>query len=116
MTARGGDTFWASVTWARAGVDTGVMVPGTFDLSRGTYADCLACVIFCELNASDRCSHRYLARAGTMTVTEATRGATGTFAASLRDVVFREWDLDSDQPIARGKCVTVESAELTGRF
>ncbi|MBL8913031.1 MAG: hypothetical protein JNM17_20215 [Archangium sp.] len=118
MTGSGvGDTMWAAVTWARAGIDTGVMVPGTFDLSVATYGDCVACVIFCELNANDRCSHRYLARAGTMTVTEATRGPRGTFAATLRDVVFREWDLDGNSPIAGGKqCVTVESAELRGRF
>ena len=112
------DTMWASVTWARAGVETGATVPGSFDLAReGTFTHCTHCVIFCELDtAIDRCRRRYLAREGTGTVTEASRGVTGTFKASLRDLVFRQWDLLSDTAVPHGACITVASAVFNGRF
>jgi hypothetical protein len=112
------DVLWIAATWAHSGVETGLTLPDSFDLADGgTNATCDVCVIFCELDVrSGLCDARYLARSGIGTITEATRSPHGAMSSTLENVVFEEWDLDSDSPITPGECITLGSAELSASF
>ena len=48
----------------------------------------------------------------TAVVGTATQGTPGSTYTTFRNVMFREWDFDFDQPIADGGCVVVQAATI----
>jgi hypothetical protein len=82
------------------------------------YQDCDLCFIV-ETNCNAmgaQCSKAFLAQGGTLTVTAATKSPdAGTYAFSLTNVTYEEWDFNNDVP-ADGGCLTLPSLSFTGTW
>lgn len=105
------DILMLDVSWS-----SGATVPGSRNLAtEGTLSTCGYCVQFgrnCTTGATGTCSSWYLARAGTMTVSQATRGSPGTFSASVSNLVLYPWNPNTDTALSGG-CLSLSSASLT---
>ena len=86
----------------------------TFD-STVTYNSTNACEV-CGLIAactSTGCADKFLAQAGTMTVTRADRNASaGRMIATGTNLKLVEWDFNADQPVASGQCYLLATASF----
>ncbi|MCC6337100.1 MAG: hypothetical protein IT380_24290 [Myxococcales bacterium] len=113
------DIVGVEVIWAISGTPTNVMVPSSVNLATGgTYRSCLYCTTLstgCS-NSTMTCAQRFLGRAGTMVVSQASRTMTGSISATLTDVRFEEWNLSSDTPVTGGQCYLVQSATVNATF
>ncbi|PZR15356.1 MAG: hypothetical protein DI536_07835 [Archangium gephyra] len=87
---------------------------GSINLANvGTYASCPYCVVLGRTCSDGSCSGGvYLGRAGTLNVTSAARAVGATFAASISNVRFEEWNLNADAPVSGGRCFIVPSAAV----
>ena len=112
------DVIGFEVIWAINGVAQNPPVPGSLNLATaGTYATCKYCAtLFQGCSSAGGCTKAYLGRTGTMNVTQASRAAMGTFAATLTNVRFEEWDLQGDAPVTGGACVIVQAASINTTF
>jgi hypothetical protein len=111
------DVIGFEVIWAINGVAQNPPVPGSTNLATGgTYATCKYCATLLQGCTSTGCTKSYLGRAGTMNVTQASRATTGSFAATLTNVRFEEWNLQNDTAVAGGACIIVQAASINTTF
>lgn len=109
------DNLSIEAIWSIGDAGTGLYVPDTYDLStQGSYFACKACVTVCEgcQPGATNCSACYLARSGSVTILQATRGPSGFFEASVSNVRAESWNLRTDQPVAGGGCLLIPSASI----
>ena len=94
-----------------------VTVPGTRNLANeGTYTQCGFCAVYAEQCSGGTCAHVYLARSGSMTVTQATQAdAGGVFSGTISNATFAEWNLQTDMANGTG-CVIVTSGAVNASW
>ncbi len=111
------DQLVLKVVWSVERVETQVTVPGTVDLSTATSDTCRYCVTLrTHCSATLGCSKGFLARAGTMSVSQATRGNAGSIDVTLTNVRLEEWMLGTDTPVAGGACLFLPSLSHAASF
>lgn len=83
-----------------------------------TYQQCDYCFIIqteCD-NMGSMCSKAYLAQSGTLTVGTATKDPdAGTYAFTLANVTYEEWDFNTDKAVDGG-CLTLSNLAFTGSW
>jgi hypothetical protein len=84
-----------------------------------TYQQCEYCYIVttgCDSMGAD-CAKGYLAQSGTLSVGSATKVETaGTYAFTLTNVVYKEWDFQNDKAVADGGCLSLPSFSFSGTW
>lgn len=99
--------------------ETGLTLPSTYDYDETLYyGDCDVCAIVGRGCAPGTpCATYYFARAGSVTLSTASRDAdAGSIAGTVSAVRFDEWDFDADEPVADGGCVVVATASLSASW
>ena len=90
-------------------------LPVSAALAPTTYADCDLCVWYGEDCGATSCSKWYLAQSGNVTVVDATQSLdAGVFESNGTNIRFVEWDDNTDQAVAGGTCVIVNSYAFDG--
>lgn len=94
--------------WGPNGTTPTLPLTKTFD-STTTYKTCDTCMVLGEgCDAQNNCQTWYFPQAGHVTVGEASRNATvGKLHAAGANLVFAEWSMAGDKPVANGRCIQI---------
>jgi hypothetical protein len=82
--------------------------PFTFALTSAGYFQCKVCSVFYEAcDQNMQCAKTYLARSGSVSISQADRAEAGRIAGAASNLRFIEWDLGKDQAVTNGGCIEV---------
>lgn len=91
-------------------------LPAT-DTVAGPYSNCSNCAFIYENCNETTCGKYYMGTSGSATVSAFSSDVdAGTFAVTLTDVTFQEWDTANDVAVTNGACLHLTSQVLSGTW
>lgn len=91
-------------------------LPATGNVA-GPYSNCSNCAFIYENCTDTTCGKYYMGTSGSATVSAFSADVdAGTFAVTLTDVTFQEWDTTNDVAVTNGACLHLSSQLLSGTW
>jgi hypothetical protein len=105
--------------WPRAGGAEPTFPQQNNFTTADRYKTCETCLLIGEgcTTSPNTCRTYYFAQAGSLRVNEAGRSETaGKLRASGSGIVFAEWSITADAPVANGRCIELNTVAFTGEW